>query len=114
MQNPTTQNGISEERALNSNSLPIKSNSMVQNVGIDNKTIEDFFKLSLSYVADDNKNCFLHIMMALTKQKLYLEKQLSQMSNQLSRLEENQNELVEINRKLALEIDQLKSRHTSF
>ncbi|XP_047526150.1 uncharacterized protein LOC125063650 [Pieris napi] len=117
MQNLTTQNGISEERASNSNSVPIKSNISVQNVGIDNKTIEelkDFFKLSLSYVADDNKNCFLHIMMALTKQKLYLEKQLSQMSNQLLKLEENQNELVEINRKLALEIDQLKSRHTSF
>lgn len=109
-------NGLSEERASNANLSNVKSNNNVHNFDIDNKTneeLKDFIKLSLSYLADDNKNCFLHIMMALTKQKLYLEKQLSQMSNHLSRLEENQTELVEINRKLALEVEQLKSRHNS-
>lgn len=76
--------------------------------------LKDFMKLTLADVADDNRNYFLHIMMALTKQKLYLEKQLNGMNEQMQNLIHNQNALVETNRKLALEVDQLKARQTMF
>ncbi|KOB75124.1 putative neural cell expressed, developmentally down-regulated 1 [Operophtera brumata] len=80
---------------------------------IDTKTFEDlkdFIKLTLADVADDNRNYFLHIMMALTKQKLYLEKQLANMNRNVNELMDNQSALLERNRQLALEIDQLKTR----
>lgn len=79
---------------------------------IDTKAVEelkDFVKLTMADVADDNRNYFLHIMMALTKQKLFLEKQLTGMNEQIKALIQNQSALVETNRKLAFEIDQLKS-----
>lgn len=79
---------------------------------IDTKAVEelkDFVKLTMADVADDNRNYFLHIMMALTKQKLFLEKQLTGMNEQINALIQNQSALVETNRKLAFEIDQLKS-----
>lgn len=79
---------------------------------IDTKAVEelkDFVKLTMADVADDNRNYFLHIMMALTKQKLFLEKQLMGMNEQIKALIQNQSALVETNRKLAFEIDQLKS-----
>lgn len=79
---------------------------------MDTKAVEelkDFVKLTMADVADDNRNYFLHIMMALTKQKLFLEKQLSGMNEQIKALIQNQSALVETNRKLAFEIDQLKS-----
>lgn len=79
---------------------------------IDTKAVEelkDFVKLTMADVADDNRNYFLHIMMALTKQKLFLEKQLTGMNEKIKTLIQNQSALVETNRKLAFEIDQLKS-----
>lgn len=79
---------------------------------IDTKAVEelkDFVKLTMADVADDNRNYFLHIMMALTKQKLFLEKQLTGMNEKIKTLVQNQSALVETNRKLAFEIDQLKS-----
>lgn len=78
----------------------------------DTKSVEelkDFIKLTMADVADDNRNYFLHIMMALTKQKLFLEKQLLGMNEQIKALIQNQSALIETNRKLAFEIDQLKS-----
>ncbi|KAJ8718193.1 hypothetical protein PYW07_006123 [Mythimna separata] len=73
--------------------------------------LKDFVKMALTDVADDNRNYFLHIMMALTKQKLYLEKQLSGLNEQIQNMTHTQNALVETNRKLAFEVDQLKARH---
>lgn len=112
-----TMNGIPDDgRVLNndqSNLKPANSNLFVH----ETKAVEelkDFIKLTLADVADDNRNYFLHIMMALTKQKLYLEKQLMGMSEQLQNLVHNQNALVETNRKLALEIDLLKNRQSLF
>ncbi|RVE49195.1 hypothetical protein evm_006202 [Chilo suppressalis] len=75
--------------------------------------LKDFIKLSLADVADDNRNYFLHIMMALTKQKLYLEKQLVGLNEQMQNLVHNQNALVETNRKLALELDLMKARQNN-
>lgn len=85
-------------------------------VSIDTKIMEDlkdFIKLNLADVADDNRNYFLHVMMALTKQKLYLEKQLNGLTEQMQNVVHNQNALVETNRKLALEIDLLKARQNN-
>lgn len=76
--------------------------------------LKDFVKLTFADVADDNRNYFLHIMMVLTKQKLYLEKQLASVNDQMKALLQNQSALVETNRKLALEIDQLKSKQKFF
>lgn len=70
--------------------------------------LKDFFSLSLSDVADDNKNYFLHIMMVLTKQKLFLEKQMAAMNSQILSLAQNQNNLIEANKRLALQVEQLK------
>lgn len=102
---PIIMNGIPEEN--------IKMDVKQMSHQIDTKCMDelkDFVKLSLSDVADDNRNYFLHIMMALTKQKLYLEKQLANVNEQMKSLIQNQNMLVEMNRRLTLEIDQLKSR----
>lgn len=113
--------------------LPIFNNKAIENQNLDlsgirqtlitHKTtnteprsiddIKDFLKLNLADVADDNRNYFLHIMMALTKQKLFLEKQLSGMNNQINKLVKNQGDLVESNRRLTLEIEHLKSRSQS-
>ncbi|XP_026496468.2 pre-rRNA-processing protein pro-1 [Vanessa tameamea] len=108
-------NGVSDDKkGSNSNLSNIKlNNNNVQSTTstIDTKAtdeLKDFIKMTLSDVSDDNRNYFLHIMMALTKQKLYLEKQLSCMNQQVQNLVQNQNALVEANRKLALQIDQLK------
>ncbi|KAL0869542.1 hypothetical protein ABMA27_005809 [Loxostege sticticalis] len=112
-------NGIPDDgRNSNLNLSNIKqSNFYTQGTNIDAKVMEelkDFIKLTLADVADDNRNYFLHIMMALTKQKLYLEKQLAGMNEQMQNLVHNQNALVETNRKLALEIDQLRARQNMF
>ncbi|XP_032519768.2 uncharacterized protein LOC116771884 [Danaus plexippus] len=105
-------NGMEDVRGSLNNLTNIKQcQSNTANAQIDSKSIEelkDFIKLSLSDVADENRNYFLHIMMALTKQKLYLEKQLATMTQQVQNLVQNQNALVEANRKLALQIDQMK------
>lgn len=92
---------------------PIKqeSNDLIVTNKVDNKTmneLKDFIKLTMAEVADSNKDYFLRTMIVLTKQKLYLEKQLANMSDQMQSLVQNQNALVETNRKLALEIDKLK------
>ncbi|XP_061720289.1 uncharacterized protein LOC133527355 [Cydia pomonella] len=70
--------------------------------------LKDFIELSLADVAEDNKNYFLHIMMVLTKQRLSLEKQMAAMSSQISMMQQNQNELVDANKRLALQVEQLK------
>ncbi|XP_059057582.1 uncharacterized protein LOC131851158 [Achroia grisella] len=83
------------------------------NNNLDTKTVEelkDFVKLTLSDVADDNRNYFLHIMMALTKQKLFYEKQFCEMNKQIKNLVQNQNALVDINRKLSLDLELMKER----
>lgn len=86
-----------------------QSNFMPSNMDLKSMDeLKDFIKLTLTDVADDNRNYFLHIMMALTKQKLFLEKQLTGMNEQIQNLVHNQTALIEINRKLALEVDQLK------
>ncbi|XP_028169221.1 uncharacterized protein LOC114359154 [Ostrinia furnacalis] len=113
-------NGIPDDgRNSNLNLSNIKQSNCNLQVGanIDAKVMDelkDFIKLTLADVADDNRNYFLHIMMALTKQKLYLEKQLAGMNEQMQNMTHNQNALVETNRKLALEIDQLKARQNMF
>lgn len=89
------------------------SSNLVRTASVDEKLIEElknFVKLSVTDVAEDNRNYFLHIMMALTKQKLFLEKQLTGMTSQVETLTKNQNALVEMNQKLALEMEQLKSQ----
>ncbi|CAG9795475.1 unnamed protein product [Diatraea saccharalis] len=99
-----------------SNMKQSRCNSGSTAVPVDTKVMEDlkdFIKLSLADVADDNRNYFLHIMMALTKQKLYLEKQLVGLNEQMQNLVHNQNALVESNRKLALEVDMLKARQNN-
>ncbi|KAM3959386.1 WD repeat-containing protein Grip71 [Aphomia sociella] len=113
-------NGIPDDgRSSNVNLSNIKQpGCIIQGVtnNLDTKIVEDlkdFVKLTLADVADDNRNYFLHIMMALTKQKLFLEKQLAGMNEQIQSLVHNQNALVDINRKLALEIDLLKARQNS-
>lgn len=111
-------NGVPDDGCCsNINLLNVKQPSCtMQGNNFDTKTVEelkDFVKLTLSDVADDNRNYFLHIMMALTKQKLFLEKQLSNMNEQIQNLVHNQNALVDINRKLALEVDLLKARQNS-
>ncbi|XP_068620111.1 protein NEDD1 [Battus philenor] len=112
------QNGTTNDRNLSLNVPQIMQSNLNLNGGItDMKTVEelkDFIKLISADVADDNRNYFLHIMMALTKQKLFLEKQLMVMSEQINNLIQNQNTLVETNRKLALQIDQLKARQNTF
>lgn len=112
---PLITNGVGDESPdsnVNLDNLKKSvSNHCISN--IDTKAVEelkDFIKLTLADVADDNRNYFLHIMMALTKQKLYLEKQLTNMNGQVNTLMDNQSSLLETNRKLALEIDQLKAR----
>lgn len=112
---PLITNGVGDDgRCSNINLSSLKpsvSNPCISS--IDTKTVEelkDFIKLTLADVADDNRNYFLHIMMALTKQKLYLEKQLTNVNGQVNILMDNQSALLDINRKLALEIDQLKAR----
>ncbi|XP_053614459.1 uncharacterized protein Grip71 [Plodia interpunctella] len=112
-------NGIPDDgRGSQFNLSNIKqANSNVNVANMDTNALEemkDFVKLTLADVADDNRNYFLHIMMALTKQKLFLEKQLVGMNEQIQHLVQNQNALVEINRKLALEIDQLKIQRHPF
>lgn len=93
---------LSNEKQLNSN---------IPGSNIDTKAVDelkDFIKLTLADIADDNRNYFLHIMMALTKQKLFLEKQVVGMNEQIKNLVHNQNALVEANRKLTLELDHMK------
>ncbi|CAG4948003.1 unnamed protein product [Colias eurytheme] len=111
---PLVINGVPDDGRTSNTNI---RQANLQPVGIDNKTVEelkDFIKLSLSYVADDNRRYFLNTMMELTKQKLYLEKQLANMSNQIDTLVQNQNALIEANRKLVLQVDQLKSEKNSF
>ncbi|XP_060805691.1 E3 ubiquitin-protein ligase COP1 isoform X2 [Amyelois transitella] len=112
-------NGVPDDgRGSHFNLSNVKqTNSNVNVANLDTKALEemkDFVKLTLADVADDNRNYFLHIMMALTKQKLFLEKQLVGMNEQIQHLVQNQNALVEINRKLAMEIDQLKIQRNPF
>lgn len=114
---PILVNGVPDDgRGSNvnmSNLRPVSNSN--QALAMETKAVEelkDFVKLTLADVADDNRNYFLHIMMALTKQKLYLEKQLTGLSEQMQNMMHNQNALVETNRKLALEIDQLKARQS--
>lgn len=107
---PLVINAIDDEGCSSNVKLSV-SKPCVSNV--DTKTVEelkDFIKLTLADVADDNRNYFLHIMMALTKQKLYLEKQLLNMNKNVNALMDNQTALLEHNRRLTLEIDQLKTR----
>ncbi|XP_041984562.1 uncharacterized protein LOC121737082 [Aricia agestis] len=102
--------------SLSNNIKRSSSNVQITN-NIDSKCVDelkDFINLTLSYVADDNRNNFLHIMMALTKQKLYLEKQLNNVNQQMQHLVQNQNDLVEANRQLSLQVEQLKSQHNMF
>lgn len=109
---------MDDARNSNINVSNIKQSNVNLNAGnLDSKTLEelkDFIKLTLADVADDNRNYFLHVMMALTKQKLFLEKQLSTMNDQIHNLIQNQSVLVESNRKLALQIDQLKAQQNLF
>ncbi|XP_063546144.1 uncharacterized protein LOC134754015 [Cydia strobilella] len=70
--------------------------------------IKDFIELSLADVAEDNKNYFLQIMMVLTKRRLSLERQMAAMSSQISMMQQNQNELVDANKRLVLQVEQLK------
>lgn len=111
---PVITNGVPDDgRVSNVNLSLLKPSNSTQALAVESKAVDDlkdFIKLTLGDVADDNRNYFLHIMMALTKQKLYLEKQLSGMSEQLQNMMHIQNALVETNRKLAFEIDQLKAR----
>ncbi|XP_049876924.1 uncharacterized protein LOC126374359 [Pectinophora gossypiella] len=105
-------NGVPDDGLCSNNDVKHLSptNNFVPN--IDTKTMEelkDFIKLNVADLADDNRNYFLHVMMALTKQKLFLEKQLATMNEQMRLLMHNQTALVETNRKLAMEIDQLKT-----
>ncbi|CAH1640479.1 unnamed protein product [Spodoptera littoralis] len=113
---PVITNGVADdERVSNVNLSLLKPSNSTQALAVESKAVDDlkdFIKLTLGDVADDNRNYFLHIMMALTKQKLYLEKQLSGMSEQLQNMMHIQNALVETNRKLAFEIDQLKARQS--
>lgn len=113
---PLVLNGMPDDgRLSNSCNLPKTNTNQNDNSSIDTKVVEDlkdFIKLTMADVADDSRNYFLHIMMALTKQKLYLEKKLSSMSEQMDELRQHQGTIVEENRRLALEMDQLKSRHT--
>ncbi|KPJ10405.1 Protein NEDD1 [Papilio machaon] len=113
----TIPNGT-HDKNLNTNTSDIKlSNLNLNGDVVNSKSIEelkDFIKLTLADVADDNRNYFLHIMMALTKQKLFLEKQLFGMNEQIHNLIQNQNMLVETNRKLVLQIEQLKSQQNLF
>ncbi|GBP85059.1 hypothetical protein EVAR_48396_1 [Eumeta japonica] len=98
------------------NNPSCKPSSVNSGPHLDSKSVEelkDFFKLSLSEISDNNRDYFLHIMMALTKEKLYLQKQLSNMSEQMQNLLQNQNALIETNRRLTYEIEQLKSRQQS-
>lgn len=107
-----TVNGIPDDGKI-SNNFPNHIQLTPASPNIDKSTIDDlknFVKLTLSDVEDDNRNYFLHIMMALTKQKLYLEKQMVNMNDKIDSLLKNQNALVETNRILALEIDQLKAK----
>ncbi|XP_047031199.1 uncharacterized protein LOC124638309 [Helicoverpa zea] len=113
---PVIVNGAPDDgRGSNVNLSLLKPSNSTQGLAVESKAVEelkDFIKLTLADVADDNRNYFLHIMMALTKQKLYLEKQLSGMTEQLQNMNHIQNALVETNRKLAFEIDQLKARQS--
>ncbi|XP_050682460.1 uncharacterized protein LOC126977872 [Leptidea sinapis] len=81
---------------------------------VDNKAIDelkDFISQKIFDVAYDNKNYFLHVNMALTKQKLYLEKQFSNISAKLESIVQTQNALFEANRNLVLQIEKLKSNN---
>lgn len=115
---PIILNGVPDDgRGSNINLSNIKKSNSSNNCFIEGKAVEelkDFVKLSLADVADDNRNYFLHIMMALTKQKLYLEKQLSGLNETVQNLTRNQEALLETNRKLALEIDLLKGRQNIY
>ncbi|KAG7301754.1 hypothetical protein JYU34_014742 [Plutella xylostella] len=75
--------------------------------------LKEWLRQALAAAGDDSRHYFLHVMMALTKQKIFLEKQLVGMSEQIQNLVDNQNGLIEMNRKLALEIDQLKSQRNT-
>lgn len=99
-----------------SNMKQLNSNQVTSNVDLKPvEELKDFIKLTMADVADDNRNYFLHVMMALTKQKLFLEKQLMIMNEQMQNLSEKQNALADTNRMLAFEIDQLKHlRKNSF
>lgn len=115
---PLAINGIPDDGRL-SNSDNQKETGSSQNCisSIDSKVAEelkDFIKLTVTDVADDSRNYFLHVMMALTKQKLYLEKNLSNMNDKMEVILQNQLTLTEENRRLAIEIDQLKSKHTIY
>lgn len=58
--------------------------------------------------SDDSRKYFLHTMMALTKQKLYLERTLNQLTQEVQDIRQNQNSLIETNRMLVLQIEQMK------
>lgn len=116
---PVIANGdLGEKQTPNVNlSLQQKPSNSALAVAVDSTAAEelkDFVKLALTDMSDDNRNYFLHIMMALTKQKLYLEKQLSSMSEQIQNMAQTQNALIETNRKLAFEVDQLKTKNSYF
>lgn len=112
---PVITNGVPDEvRGSNANLSLQKPPNSAPALAVESVTVEelkDFVKLALTDVSDDNRNYFLHIMMALTKQKLYLEKQLTGMSEQIQNMAQTQKALVESNRKLAFEVDQLKARN---
>ncbi|XP_072943039.1 protein NEDD1 [Epargyreus clarus] len=109
-------NGVTDDaKCSNINLSNLKQLNNNQVASMDPKVVDelkDFIKLTLSDVADDNRNYFLHIMMALTKQKLYLEKQLTSMNEQMQSVMQNQSALLETNRKLALQLDQLKAQQS--
>ncbi|XP_034835041.1 protein NEDD1 [Maniola hyperantus] len=102
-----------DNKFLNGDLTNGKSPGNVQTANnIDSKVVDEL-KDYISDVADDNRNYFLHIMMALTKQKLYLEKQLDRLNQQVHNLEQNQNSLVEANRTLTLQVEQLKMQQNN-
>ncbi|XP_039759510.1 uncharacterized protein LOC120633373 [Pararge aegeria] len=104
-----------DNKALNGNFTNIKPSGDIHatnNDMTDTKVVNEL-KDFISDVADDNRNYFLHIMMALTKQKLYLEKQLNTLNQKVHNLEQNQNSLVEANRMLTLQVEQLKTQQNN-
>ncbi|KAL4703473.1 hypothetical protein ACJJTC_010345 [Scirpophaga incertulas] len=82
-------------------------------IGIDSKVIDelkDFIKFELYDICTDSKNYYLSILMEMTKQKLYMNKQLADMNNNLQSMMQSVNALTEANRKLVLELNQLKAK----
>lgn len=71
--------------------------------------LKDFIKYSIYDVLEQSKNNFYQMTIQQTKNRLFLEDQISNLAHRVEDLQQTQNILIEENKKLSIEVEMLRS-----